>query len=527
MTKPRKTITDYMVSCLSPVFIMLLVGSLVFFLIQVFYHGKTAGSLRWVMFWFVIGIVLVGRIGIEEGTQRSAVFGLGLAAATYLYLIRTNPAFLFAVVLLGIVWWCAHKLTWNCTYVDDDEDASDRGLMETLPDHLRRKSKTQKTAPSTGAEKTAERRARLGTYFFKPAKSQPPGLWVLYFSAAALPLFGLGQMLLAPDDTASRRMAFGFMTVYMAAALGLLLTTSFLGLRRYLRQRYLRMPGEISLGWFRFGAGMILAVLVLALLLPRPGADYTWKTAALAVDAQLRRASDYAVQFNPHDQGKGRAGNEPGGSQNSSAPGANSPPPEPQAGAPPPPGGLAAVPPLNPAPALPSAPAGDFQQVLRALVLVAFALLFGWWLARNWQLAVQTIQAFIQAVKAFLAGLSGAARAKQPATKTALAPLTVPLQPFANYRNPFVTGDDRSWPPEKVIVYTYEAVQAWAKEHGIEFPPQQTPREFCADLGAQHPEIRWELGRLTVYYAHAAYGTHLPANYDAEPVRQIWRRISD
>jgi len=524
--KPQKTITDHVVSCLSPILIMLLVGSLVFFLIQVFYHGKMAGSLRWVMFWFVIGIVLVTRIGIEEGTQRAALFGFGLAAATYFYLVRTNPAFLFAIVLLGIVWWCAHKLTWNCTYVDDDEDASGRGLMETLPDFLRRKSKTTRKVPTTSAEKAAERQARLGTYFFKAAKPQPPGLWLLYFSAAALPLFGLGQMLLGPDDTVSRRLGFVFMVGYMAAALGLLLTTSFLGLRRYLRQRYLKMPRAISLGWLRFGGGMILTVLALALLLPRPGSHYTWKTAALAVDAQLRRASDFAIQYNPHGKGNGRAGKEPGGSQNSGAAEANPPQPQPKAGAAPVPGGQTPAPPQNPAPALPPAPAGDFYMLLRALLLVALALLFGWWLARNLHLILQAIQAFIEAVKAFLAGLSGTAGAKKPSARTAFAPASVPIRPFAQYRNPFVTGDDHSWPPERVIAYTYEAVQAWARERGIEFPPQQTAREFCADLGAKHPEIGYELGRLTIYYAHAAYGTHLPANYDVEPVRQLWRHMS-
>jgi len=505
---------------------MLLVGSLVFFLIQVFYHGKMAGSLRWVMFWFVIGIVLVTRIGIEEGTQRAALFGLGLAAATSLYLVRTNPAFLFGVVLLGIVWWCAHKLTWNCTYVDDDEDASGRGLMETLPDYLRRKSKPKKKTPPTAAEKTAERQARLGTYFFKAAKPQPPGLWVLYFSATALPLFGLGQMLQGPGDAVSRRMGFVFMLGYMGAALGLFLTTSFLGLRRYLRQRYLWMPRAISLGWLRFGGGMILTVLVLALLLPRPGSDYTWRTAALAVDAQLRRASDYAVQHNPRGKGNGRPGNEPGGSQNSGATGAKSPQQQPKAGATPPPGGPAPVTPQNPAPALPPAPAGDFHKLLRAVFLVTLALLFGWWLARNFQWILQAIRAFIEAVKAFLAGLFGTAGPKKPAATTAFAPASVPSRPFANYRNPFATDAGHSWPPEQVIVYTYEAVQAWARERGIEFPPQQTAREFCADLGAKHPEIGWELGRLTFYYAHAAYGTHLPVNYDVEPIREIWRHIS-
>jgi hypothetical protein len=523
--KPQRTITDLVVSSLSPVLIMLLVGSLVFFLIQVCYHGKAAGSLRWVLFWFVIGIVLVSRIGIEAGTQRAALFGFGLAAATSLYLMRTNPAFLLGIILLGIVWWCAHKLTWNCTYVDEEEDASGRGLMETLPDHLRRKTKTKTKTPLTAVEKTAQRHARLGSHFFKPVKSQPPGLWVLFFSAAALPLFGIGQMLLKPGDTVSRRLGFVFMVAYMVAVMGLLLTTSFLGLRRYLRQRYIIMFRPVALGWLRFGGGMTLTVLLIALLLPRPGSDYTWKTAALVVDSQLRRASQYAVRYNPVGKGTSRAGNQPGGPQDSGATDATPPQEQTGAGTAPPSDDQEPAPTQSPASAPSSAPPSDVQNLLRVLVVSALAFLFTWWLVRNRQLIIQAISAFIAAVRALL-GLSKTPGTKVPSAKSVLAPVFAPPRPFANYKNPFATEAGRSWTPEQVIIYTYEAVQAWASELGIEFPPQQTAREFCADLAAKHPEIAWQLRQLTNYYAHAAYGTHLPADYDAAPVRQIWSHIA-
>src|ERR1700677_5138648 len=115
-TKPVKTPADYLVVGISPVLIMLLVGSLCFFLIEVFFQGEAVGSVRWVMFWFVMAVVLVSRIGIEQGTGIAAVYGLALAAVTWLYLVRIHPAFIImGMILLGIVWWCAHKLTWDCT----------------------------------------------------------------------------------------------------------------------------------------------------------------------------------------------------------------------------------------------------------------------------------------------------------------------------------------------------------------------------------------------------------------------------
>lgn len=43
-TKPMKTPADFLVIGISPVLVMLLVGSLCFFLIQVFFQGKRSAA---------------------------------------------------------------------------------------------------------------------------------------------------------------------------------------------------------------------------------------------------------------------------------------------------------------------------------------------------------------------------------------------------------------------------------------------------------------------------------------------------
>ena len=63
--------------------------------------------------------------------------------------------------------------------------------------------------------------------------------------------------------------------VYVASGLGLLLTTSFLGLRRYLRQRRLEMPGEMTAVWLGAGAILIIVLLSVCTLLPRPTAEFS------------------------------------------------------------------------------------------------------------------------------------------------------------------------------------------------------------------------------------------------------------
>ena len=73
----------------------------------------------------------------------------------------------------------------------------------------------------------------------------------------------------------ARRYAFKLLCIYTASGLGLLMTTSFLGLRRYLRQRRLEMPLEMASVWLTVGSLMIVALLFVCWLLPRPNAEYS------------------------------------------------------------------------------------------------------------------------------------------------------------------------------------------------------------------------------------------------------------
>src|SRR5450756_2440817 len=260
MSKPSKTLADHLVMSISPVLIMLLVGSLCYFLIDVLFKSTEISGVRWVMFWYVMAIVLVARVGIEQTDQAAFIYGAFLAVATALYMLVVHPAFiLLGLLLLGIVWWCAHKLTWDCTVIDEEDDASGSGLLQTAGE-AKNFPPTKNFLPTKinlppSPKVKVKRDDTL-------RRVHAPGLWVVYFSIGALPLFGLGQMMLPADRMAAGHDGFSYLVTYVAAAAGLLLTTSFLGLRRYLRQRYLPMPPVIAFGWVRLGIGVALFVLV-------------------------------------------------------------------------------------------------------------------------------------------------------------------------------------------------------------------------------------------------------------------------
>ncbi|HVU90317.1 MAG TPA: DUF4129 domain-containing protein [Pirellulales bacterium] len=329
--RPKPTLMDYMAIAISPSLIILLVGSLAFFLLMVFYAGAFETRLYWTTGCFVFAAVLISRISIEEGAERASLFGIALGVVAALAMTRFVDHAFWAWLVLGVIWWCASHLVWNCTLVDDDDDASGAGLLEAagFDAALSTAAAEPKEAPAlTTAAARRKRRNEAAARSSKTpelpkppelpwikrafawwqssaSRKAPPGLTVVYFSLAALPIFGLGQQFIATED---RLYAFQCLFVYVASALGLLVTTSFLGLRRYLRQRRLEMPVEMAGTWLAVGAAMVGIVLILAVLIPRPQPEYAISSLTGMLSSPEREASRYAPMHNSPAQGESSSG---------------------------------------------------------------------------------------------------------------------------------------------------------------------------------------------------------------------------
>src|SRR5207237_9878067 len=86
--KPKQTLADYVTMALSPVLIMALVGSLVFFLLEICYVGQYSGRLQWTLFFFVFAIVLIARISIQQDRGLATLYALFLGAVVFLAVLR-------------------------------------------------------------------------------------------------------------------------------------------------------------------------------------------------------------------------------------------------------------------------------------------------------------------------------------------------------------------------------------------------------------------------------------------------------
>jgi len=537
-SRPKKTAADYAAIAIGPVLIMGLVGSLAFFLMEVSYAGDYSGSVRWVLFWFVLASVLVSRISIEQGSAYAALYGIGLGGATGIMIGRFVDHVLGVWIILGLIWWCAGELTWDCTLIDEDEDASGEGLLQvaksakasrragasaragSIPEpptapagSAPRKQRKASTAPVTGWRRV------LGNYAERAGMPHAPGLWVVYFSLGALPVFGLGQTLLPANETARRTYGFALLLVYVVSAVGLLLTTSFLGLRRYLRQRYLQMPAPLAWAWMARGVALAAFILLASLLLPRPNASYSIPALVGRIGSPELDASQWALLRNDAGKGDGRRGLKPGEESDDQNRRPNAAGNDAEKS-----GRAAGTDKTMPTPTLATTAAvvANWLKWLFYALIVATLLYLA--IRYRKQLLESLRQLWRELRELWFKLTHWGSSTKRPATTVKGGPR--PARPFAHFRNPFTSGAAAKTPPSELVRYTFDAVQAWASERHHPRRDEQTPFEFAFELGRSLPYLAEDMEHLTRHYATLAYGDQPPPPESLEVLRRVWGNLT-
>ena len=628
---------DYVVIAISPALIMALVGSLVFFLLGVFYQGQYPERLHWVMACFVFAAVLIGRISIEQGFERAAPFGAALAivvgiAANEFMEFQGGWIDRFSWIinwsLIALTWWCAHRLTWDCTVIDDDQDSSGEGLLQTAG---LEKPTEEEPSSDTGRrlEGTTSRQVPRGfwqRYVEHQRRPHAPGVWVVYFSLAALPLFGIGQWLIPESDVAGRRHAFWLLSVYVASGMGLLLTTSFLGLRRYLRQRRIEMPTLMANLWLGTGATVIGILLVVAALLPRPSAEYAISRLPFTVgspeqqrsktpsvpregtkDEEPGTAPDRESQENseqekvddadspksdedkasdgspekhqkksssgsskqsdekgsasPKDdrQGKQASGkgkqsssqkgqksddkaqdkaqseddDEKSPSQAKQEPSSKQNEPDSKSQQKDKKSDLKRFTDSKSHPAAEEMKAvGQAAATLSSILftviqwavyaVVALAALYACWRFRAEILAAS--RSFLQELRDLWNRFFGVKRPRSASARDAQQ-LEIPPAPFSSYADPFATGIVGRYSMTEIVRYTFEAFEAWSREHGCPRQPDQTPHELARDVSKLNAFISVDARNLAELYSRAAYARGELSPAAGDQLRELWRKM--
>ena len=564
---PQKTIADHLAMFICPLLIMLMVGSLALFLAKIGYAGRYASRVNWALCWFVLGSVLISRIGIQHGTERSSVYGLLLGGAISFFFYRFIGFGLPLFILLAIlcfIWWCTSQLTWDCTFIEDDEDASGQGLLEASG----LDGDVAKEAAADAKKHPLRRKRRLwwqhlfGSQANRKGQPHAPGIWIILFSLLSLPLFGIGQLKFGTEASADRDYGFMLLAIYVAASLSLLLLTSFLGLRRYLRQRRLEMPWKITGSWIIYG--VILAGLVMGacLLLPRPNAKITLPNLITFASSNIvLKASEHAWLGGEAGEGEGKrigeGEGEPKGEEQKKGAGGGQgeqksktgegqeqgegkgkPKSDPQAktetskrgqvsseskqdGQKDPQQKEGQPQPQNEQPEPSLSSVEEKTNWVKIILYILLALTAAYLIWRYRQVLREMLKALLKAIRDFLDSFK---RKPQPAEQHA-APEPPKLR-FSDFTNPFASGQAGSMPPETLVAYTFEALQCWAKEQGHARGHGETPYEFALRLGQKEPMLDEATRQLAWFYTRLAYAQQSPPESVIQHARQMWEFMS-
>lgn len=269
--------------------------SLASFLCIVLYSGGYSGALVWTMLMYSMGATAVARITIENDRQYSSLYAIALGIATVYVLVAYVGDPIFSIGIVWIVGYLADKIVHDCTIVDDSIDSSGQGLVDSGLSFLKLRRQQHQTAlsPSTSEADDADTSSKSKRPRKNPAAGHQPGRTVLWLALGALPLFGLGQFFLG-GDSKSWNLARILLTLYLFSALSLLVVTSFLNLRRYLRQRQTEMPLDATIAWLAGGIVIIGLILMIAYIAPLPGkAVASMKAPEFLTNRSPMSASEY------------------------------------------------------------------------------------------------------------------------------------------------------------------------------------------------------------------------------------------
>jgi Domain of unknown function (DUF4129) len=134
----------------------------------------------------------------------------------------------------------------------------------------------------------------------------------------------------------------------------------------------------------------------------------------------------------------------------------------------------------------------------------------------------------LDALQQLIASLLGGFWSKKPKrrvkeTETASSEPVLPPRPFASFADPFASGLAQNFSPNDLVIYSFEALEAWAFEHSLARSPHETPTEFVHRLGEARTDLRQDTSRLAGYFVTIVYGQKGFKDEVLPPLRQFWR----
>jgi len=561
---------DWLTEVAIPVCVFGLLGSLLYYLIQVratLAAQYAVGPLRWVVFWFLLATIGIARIRTKYGGAAiagyySALLGLAMFVFVWVYTGRAGSfyggandsnllALLFNWSLVGVIWWAASAVTREATLEENVETQLEGGFWTLLADEWQYPDPEDR-APAEDVDHSA-------------ARPRHPGRLVLWVSLAALVLFAVGQRTIGGESRHSV-VAFWCMSAYVLFALLLLALTNLSALRMQVRRRGISLAPAVTPAWIVASAIVTLLIVVFSTQMPRSptpeGHPQVVQLPDWLTDSERPGVDEGPAQgLGPEgqgpggdEQGAGQGEDEGEGASDEGQDGASTEGEEGEQGA-----GAEEGPAASsggdeqgegegegeaegeesrpstqgeePAAPEPQQPPSGLARLLLIVLLIAAALAIAYflWLYREQvrealkylaRLPGYAVRALARGWRRFLLWLARLGlRVRVPADAGNL-----PADPFVDI---FARGLADGLAPAEVIRYVYRAFQVYSARGGHERRDDQTALEFLRSLPPDLHLPDRAADRLTRAYVLASYSPREVTEAQVHGARETWRMMKE
>jgi hypothetical protein len=148
--------------------------------------------------------------------------------------------------------------------------------------------------------------------------------------------------------------------------------------------------------------------------------------------------------------------------------------------------------------------------MLKWVILLALLVFIAFFVVRN-------LDAILAWWDSLFADEEDAPSAAEPIERKSIQPESPP-RPFSSFRNP--AGDPD---PRRVVVITFQALEAWCREQGVERTPDETPTEFVRRVATQFPSLGQSAVQVVDAYNRIVYGRAAAQQNDVEAANSVWQ----
>jgi hypothetical protein len=163
-------------------------------------------------------------------------------------------------------------------------------------------------------------------------------------------------------------------------------------------------------------------------------------------------------------------------------------------------------------------------QLLKWIYWLALFLIVAYFVWRHGTQFVAALRNFVRSLQELWRRLFGGGE-DSPVEEGAGEAAGPPAPRFSDFSDPFLTGQADQWTADEVVRYSFQALEAWARERGCERLPEQTPYEFARLLAARQRTLESEVLRMAELYNISAYGAANATTTSVRPLRRFWELL--